>query len=440
MLSGRLPYENDDHMTVLSRQVQDPPLAIRRLVPHCPEPAARLLDRMLAKDPAERHESYAELIAELRDALQELDPSAASTATVQTPSSAPAASQLAPATLDDAATPRKQRVLLGFGALLIVAGLSGAITWGLQKGLGAGRRAAPVAVNEAFLTVVAAMPAEEQIQRVLAKLKELNPAFDRFSAEFKIESNTVTELTFPSAAVSDISPLRALTGLRVLNCEQPLASGRKGAVADLLPLRGLQLTKLNCNNTRVNDLAALAGMPLVELRCLSTEVQHLLPLRGAPLKVFDCRDTLVDDLVPLAGAPLKELRLWKTAVRDLAPLKDAPLTHLDIEGLPIRDLSPLEGAPLQWLNCAGTQVRDLSPLRNSRLAWLDCKRTPVTDFSPLKTTPLRTLDFDPKPNLRLDGLRGLATLEKIRGQPAAAFWKQRDAGKKTRPGAPCAAP
>ena len=58
--------------------------------------------------------------------------------------------------------------------------------------------------------------------------------------------------------VTDLSPLRALTGLQGLNCN----AKNGGKLADLSPLRGLSLTGLTFGSTQVRDLTPLKGMPL----------------------------------------------------------------------------------------------------------------------------------------------------------------------------------
>ena len=81
----------------------------------------------------------------------------------------------------------------------------------------------------------------------------------------------MTELTFSSLRVNDISPVRALASLERLTCwaarvdHAPVPS----PLADLSPLRGLRLMMLQCYKTEVSDLSPLAGMPLTELSCPS---------------------------------------------------------------------------------------------------------------------------------------------------------------------------
>jgi len=201
------------------------------------------------------------------------------------------------------------------------------------------------ALDDAFIKEVAALPPEQQIVRVVAKLKELNPGYDG-KEEHKIENGKVTELSFSARAVKDISPVRALTTLDKLSCRDPWPPAPTPAsLADLSPLRGLRLTKVDCFHTDVSDLSPLAGMPLTQLNCAECPVSALTPLRGMPLQNLSCYGTKVSDLSLLAGAPLQRLHF---------------------NGTSVSDLSPLRGMPLAVLECSGTKVQDLSPLKDAR--------------------------------------------------------------------------
>src|SRR5262249_51968928 len=76
---------------------------------------------------------------------------------------------------------------------------------------------------------VAGMPAEQQVEAVARRLKELNPAFDGTVTPI-IESGVVTGLKFLTDDVDDISPVRALQGLEALECSGTYPS--KGKLAD----------------------------------------------------------------------------------------------------------------------------------------------------------------------------------------------------------------
>jgi Leucine-rich repeat (LRR) protein len=199
------------------------------------------------------------------------------------------------------------------------------------------------------------MSAEARFRWVVAKLKDLNPDFDA-TVSHAVSGGKITELGFSTAAVTDISPLRALTSLRRLTLGQ---SSTRGKLADLTPLKGLPLTHLDCNSTQVEDLAPLAGMPLKSLNCAGTRVRDLAPLRGAPMAELWCSHTPVGDLAPLRGMRLTQLSCHETAVRDLTPLRGMPLRTLRCEeavALDPRNAAVLRSIPalrtINWLPAA----------------------------------------------------------------------------------------
>jgi anti-sigma factor RsiW len=133
-------------------------------------------------------------------------------------------------------------------------------------------------VGEAFLRAVAALPAEGQAQAVGRKLVELNPGFHGQVHSAAAKENVVEDLGFTTDAVTDISPLRALPGLRTLRCR---GSGPgKGKLSDLSPLKNLKLTHLRCQWNRIEDLSPLKGMALENLWCNCNNERDLQLLRS----------------------------------------------------------------------------------------------------------------------------------------------------------------
>ncbi|HTU19960.1 MAG TPA: protein kinase [Gemmataceae bacterium] len=173
------------------------------------------------------------------------------------------------------------------------------------------------------------------LDAVSDRLRELNPGFDG-KMEHKIEGGQVEKLRFNTANVKDISPLRALPGLRRLLIWY-------GPLTDLSPLKDLHLTTLGIWNTRVSDLT---------------------PLKDMKLTWLDCALTQVSDLTPLKDMKLNWLACWNTQVSDLTPLKGMPLTLLHCYGTRVTDLSPLKGMPLQELKCDFKADRDAEILRS----------------------------------------------------------------------------
>jgi hypothetical protein len=241
------------------------------------------------------------------------------------------------------------------------------------------KETAPVSAAETWEKSVAELPAEQQVEAVARRLKELNPGFDG-KVTPTVEQGIVRELGFSSANVADLSPLRALRGLESLNCSADWP--KEGKLSDLGPLRGLPLKSLICGGNPIADLS---------------------PLRGMPLKRLWCGATLVSDLTPLKGMRLESLALVGTRTADLAPLQGMPLTFLDLRGLrEVSALSPLKGMQLEHLYLEGLDK--------------------VSDLSPLKGMPLVRLRIDYRAADE-ELLRSFTGLKFINDKPVVEFWK-----------------
>jgi serine/threonine protein kinase/Leucine-rich repeat (LRR) protein len=199
----------------------------------------------------------------------------------------------------------------------------------------------PQPADEAFIKSVSAMQPEQQVQAVVGKLKELNPAFDGKETH-KIEGGAVTTLSFSTVGVTDISPVKALRWLRTLSMAPP-ALNQKGSVENLAPLQGMQLTWLWCHNNPITDLSPLKGLPLTTLSFGGTQVSDLSPLVGMKLQVLSFNDTVVSDIAALEGMPLTVLWCNNTKVTDLSPLKAAPLREIKCDFVAERDAAILRG-------------------------------------------------------------------------------------------------
>jgi Leucine-rich repeat (LRR) protein len=260
--------------------------------------------------------------------------------------------------------------------------------------------AAPL--DPGWLALVAKMAPEEQVEAVKAELMKRNPDFDGKIENQKIQGNVVTELAFAGTNVTDISPVRALTGLQKLKCDSPPT--KKGRLADLSPLTGTKLTWLSVSNTQVADLTPLKDLKLTFLWIPGTKVTDLKALQ-------DMKSTLT------------QLHFGHTSIDDLTPLKNMQLTNLDFVVTPVADLKPLTGMPLTFLSCDFTRVSDLSPLKGMQLTKIRCEKAKVTDLSWLKGMPLKEIACDFRAERDVEILRSITTLEKINGQDAKQLLK-----------------
>ena len=305
--------------------------------------------------------------------------------------------------------------------------------------------------HAAFLLWIAdtkKLATDKQIEAVRAKLIERNPGFDGvLSKKPEVKDGVVTQFTFKTDLVTDLAPVRVLDGLKQLGCGTQWDSP-KGALTDLSPLKGLQLTSLYIvgtnvedlsplkgmpleilflDNSKVVDLTPLQGMPLLDLGISHNSITSLLPLKGLPLQKLTCHRTNITDLSPLQGMPLRILLCSFTRVTDLSSLKDLMrLTKLAIGESGVADLSPLKDLRLTWLDCQDSKVSDLSPLKDMRLTSLQCNGSKVTDLTLLRGMALKELRCDFKPERDAAILKDVWTLGIINGTPVIDFWKQHD--------------
>lgn len=79
MLTGRVPFENENRMITLQQHKTAVPQSPRELVPDIPEPVERMALKMLAKDPADRYPSCTAIVADLRALVHALAGEASAT-------------------------------------------------------------------------------------------------------------------------------------------------------------------------------------------------------------------------------------------------------------------------------------------------------------------------------------------------------------------------
>jgi hypothetical protein len=308
MLTGRTVYEGPDFISIVLKHINESPAPLNTLLPHCPEALSRLLSQMIAKERDDRFATYADLMDAIVATRAEV---------VAWQASDPRERRLMS---PEGVARRRSRWRWGI-ALLMAAGLAGGLVYGWRVA-----RARPVvAVTLAdpsdrrdFIRSVEALPSLERMERVMAKLRELNPEFSG-KEKYTVEDGVVTELTFSSIGVRNLWPLTALPHLRVLRCAGDAQARRRGDLRDLTPLASLPaLEELDCSWTNVEDLTPLQELALTELICNDTRVRDLAALQGMPLRAirFDARllrrarETVAtwESVQTINGVPAREIR------------------------------------------------------------------------------------------------------------------------------------
>jgi serine/threonine protein kinase len=386
LLTGQVPFPGGSAMEKLLRHQNRQPTPIEELRPNTPPEVVAIVNKLMAKRPEDRYQAPTEAAAALSrldslaetvneptanpdlrgvDAMVDTSPSWSSLL-----SSEDSPEIVSPSDLGRKKEPSHAKLYLiagGIGLLALIA----ALPFLFRREKPPEQQTPPPVVEQKphkeksaptfdeWVQQVAEMPADQQIKEIVSMLKKRNPGFDG-TVTPTIKGNLVIGLELHNEHILDLRPLRALTRLQALDCSG--TQNKPGTLSSLSPLKGMKLTNLNCNFTRVSDLSPLQGMPLQWLNCVSTNVT------------------------------------------DLTPLRDMPLTGLNITG--------------------NTQLKDLSPLRGMSLNALYCQGTRVTDLSPLRGMPLTNLICPPSALRDLETIRTLTNLKQINRIPVAQFWKQ----------------
>jgi len=454
LATRELPHKGETTSAVLSSLAHENPRPVSDFNPTLPPALATLITRLLAKDPADRPKSAAEVVEHLRAieaslavGSQPLANAKASDATAELPQPlhATAASHL---------TRRMwPRVTLGLVATLLGAVLLNvAILANRSRPDGSAKKLVRNSANDteptkitkvqnsgeeltfherSWLQSVRAKGPEDQLQAVIDEMKRRNPGFDGKvvrAPAFPPDQSFICDGTF----VRDISPLRALSQLKNLVFDVKL--GKKSPLTDLRPLRGLPLKSVRLSHSSIDDLTPLESCPLRSLLIRDTNVVDLSPLRGMSFEHLDAGRTLVDSLAPLRGTQIGWLLLDGTRISDLGPLQEmSVLSNLSVRDSMVRDLTPLAGRRLTYLDLSGTKVEDLAALKGMHtLKFLLLKGVPATDLSPLQGMALQSIELDLKPYKSIPTVHGMGTLKTINNLAPDSFWHDYNVALKIR--------
>ena len=208
-----------------------------------------------------------------------------------------------------------------------------------------------------------------------------------------------------SNAVSDFTPLAALTNLRTLDLSECSLSDisflakmpqltyldlSNNPISNVSPLAGLtQLGVLHLSSTPISDISALSGLTqLSNLNISGTSVSDVSPLAAlTQLAGLELWGNNISDISSLEGlTQLTNIRLGNNNISDISALSGlTQLTELELPNNDISDISPLEGlTQLTMLRLFGNDISDISPLEGlTQLTVLTLSNNAILDVSPL---------------------------------------------------------
>ena len=220
------------------------------------------------------------------------------------------------------------------------------------------------------------------------------------------------EGTVNSNAISDFSPLQALTQLTILNLSFSSLSDVSflsaltqlrtlylwdNSITDVSPFAELtELTRLYLSNNTITDVSPLAGLTqLIYLFLDRNSVTDVSPLaRFTQLRHLYLNNNAIADVAPFAKlTQLEILQLGDNDITDVSPLAElTKLTRLYLSNNTITDVSPLaELTKLTQLYLDNNSITDVSPLVVLNLAGTEWNDTGLSLYSnPLSYTSINT--------------------------------------------------
>ena len=206
-------------------------------------------------------------------------------------------------------------------------------------------------------------------------------------------ATNLTELRLGLNAISDVTPLKNLTKLLVLDLH------RNRRVSDVTPLKNLtQLIWLSLRGNRISDMS-----PLTHL----TELTYL--------HIGYNRISKVPSLETLTK--LTFLNLDANNIVDVSPLENlTTLVNLALDDNRIVDVSPLKNlTTLRFLNLNDNRIADTSPLKNlTNLTFIDLHGNAISDVSTLSAlTKLTNLKLHSNQISNMSALSALTKLTKL---------------------------
>jgi len=188
----------------------------------------------------------------------------------------------------------------------------------------------------------------------------------------------VERLILHGNPISDLTPLRSLTGLISLGINET-------QVSDLSPLSSLTgLKSLSLDGNRISDLSPLRPLTgLVNLWLSNNNISDLSPLSALTnLELLVINNNNISNAGPLSSITgLYQLWMIRNQITDVAPLSSlSQLMILDISSNNVVNIEPLAALTgIVQMTLSGNQIGDVSALKQlARMQNLSISRNPLT--------------------------------------------------------------
>ena len=420
LVTGTPPYEGPSINEIIAHQLHSPLPSVCERNPRVSHSFERLLEVLMAKDPAERPRNWHQAMVDIRQVKKGLVPVTARpkfTRAKRVADATDIASDLFKITVvgEDETDAKKKRLRVAWISCATALAIA-AVSLGVFLGRNPPQEEAPPpAERPAQTTTLNAADPAQTTPESLPQRESPVPATQPTTAEREpptpLRQDLLANIRKAIAAVSATLPANTELKSKWQVTEQgvELDLSENPDFSDLTPLATLPLTRLAVRNTAVYNLDALAGMPLHGLDASGTAVSSLDPLVGAPITSLLLANTPIADLALIRFFPLRELTLHGCAnIKDVTPLAQCrKLQRLTVpaaaENIPLlRELEGLTNLNTTWDNWettadafwqkGATPTADDAPVGEIVVA--EDEPSPPDPDAPQKEKPQNDLDTD----------------------------------------------
>jgi serine/threonine protein kinase len=304
LLTGRSPFPREDRAAVMYAHLHDVPAPPSEVRPELGPAVDAVMERALAKDPAERPATAVQLVDELRRAVESVAARGGTPAAETTPPAPPTVSGEAPSVTS--APPQKRRpsrrvLVLGGGGAVAAIGVAVGLVVGLSGGDG----------GPTSLRTVTIQPTTESTSSPTTPADESFPTLEEAAlvgrAPESIRPSCERTSETARATGSAVSIRCVLRGQFVYYEEFPTLTATRDYYESIVAARGLTRDQGPCPGRRLGEASYSQGGPgLGRVACYPLEDSPTVIWTNEPLRV-------VSTMVGIGKTPKQLLALWKDA-------------------------------------------------------------------------------------------------------------------------------
>ncbi|MBE9488613.1 MAG: fimbrillin family protein [Bacteroidetes bacterium] len=261
--------------------------------------------------------------------------------------------------------------------------------------------------EQTIICYVTVIPKPISIPDPYFKQALINANFDRNrDNEISItEALNIQTLNLSKKNIKSLKGIENFTELTKLNCNETKISSLdvsknskltslscdKTAITSLNVSKNLNLTYLHCNETAISSLDVSKNTKLTSLSCSINKIPVLNVDNNIKLTLLHCSDTKIASLNINNNIDLTDLSCSETDVTSLDVSKNINLKSLYCYSTDIASLDLSKNPVLESISCSSTDITSLDISNNIEINDISCDNTTISTLDLSKITKLQCL-------------------------------------------------